>query len=145
MSRILSIAHTPPTTVPPGATVQEAVEAMVHHRVGAVAIVEGEKLKGIFTERDLMVKVVAAKKDPTALQVREVMTTEVQPLQVTDSAGAAMRVMTQRHFRHMPVCGEDSHLLGILSIRNLLQHHVEKLAVELDSLEAFLTADGPGG
>ena len=118
---------------------------MVENQVGATAVVERGILRGIFTERDLMVKVVAQGKDPRLTLVSAVMTTEVEPLTREASPGEALRIMTRRHFRHMPVCDTNGQVLGMLSVRNLLHHHIENLATELDSLEAFLTADGPGG
>ena len=144
-TRILSISHTPPTAVSKSATVKEAVSAMVQSHVGAVAVLDQDKLAGIFTERDLMTKVVEQGLDPTTTPVAQVMTTQVEPINGESSEGSALRVMTQRHFRHMPVCDESGKVLGMLSLRNLLQHRVEDLASELDSLEAYLTADGPGG
>ncbi len=145
MSRVMSIAHSPPPTVLQTATVAQAVQAMIENQVGATAVVEEGKLRGIFTERDLMRKVVGVGKNPDTTLVSEVMTSTVEPISPSDSAGHALRVMTQRHFRHMPVCETDGTVLGVLSIRNVLQHLLDKLSSELDSLEAFLTADGPGG
>ncbi len=145
MSRILSIAHTPPTTVERNATVADAVALMIKNRVGATAVVKDGKLCGIFTERDLMTKVVGQNKDAAATPIVEVMTEEVQPLPTSQSPGRALRIMTERHFRHMPVCDAEGTVLGILSVRDVLQHSVNKALSELDSLEAFLMADGPGG
>ena len=145
MRGILRIAHTPPTMVSLDSSVQDAVRSMVHNRVGAVAVVEEGRLRGIFTERDLMVKVVAYGLDPRSTPLQEVMTSRVDPLPQDASPGDALRSMRDRHYRHMPVCEEDGTVLGILSIRHLLQQRLENLVEEVDSLEAFLTADGSGG
>jgi CBS-domain-containing membrane protein len=61
------------------------------------------------------------------------------------SMGEALQLMTDRHFRHLPVVDENDRVLGLLSIRNLLHNRVDKLSQELDSVVAFFTADGGGG
>jgi CBS domain-containing protein len=59
--------------------------------------------------------------------------------------GEALAIMVERHFRHLPVVDNDGKLLGMLSIRNVLQWRVNSLAQELDSMEQYMTNDGPGG
>jgi len=144
-SEILEISHVPPATVSKDATALEAVAVMVDKNVGAVAVVEGGNLRGIFTERDLMAKVIHPGLDPAAVAVADVMTTQVEALTIYCREGDALRTMSRGHFRHMPVCDGDGKVLGVLSLRNLLQHRLDTLADELDSLESFLSADGPGG
>jgi CBS-domain-containing membrane protein len=61
------------------------------------------------------------------------------------TASDALTLMLERHLRHLPILGRDSRLLGMLSIRNLLEHEVEGLQRELHSLDQFLSNDGPGG
>src|SRR5262245_23810966 len=80
---LLRIAHVPPPIVEPSVSVLEAVEVMARDRVGAVTVVENGSLRGIFSERDLMLRVVRQRRDPTTTHVREVMTVEV--MTVTES------------------------------------------------------------
>ncbi len=142
---LLKIADVPPAEVSPTTTVLEAVELMVRRRVGAVAVVAENRLAGIFTERDLMVRVVLARRDPATTTMAEVMTTSVESASEETTAGEALALMIERHFRHLPILDVQGGVLGMLSIRNLLESRVADLTRELDSLETYLTADGPGG
>jgi CBS domain-containing protein len=106
-------------TIGPGATVLEAAETMNRHRIGSLVVVEGGRVVGILTERDVLVRVVAGRKDPAATPVAEVMTAEVvccSPETTTDEARGAMR---DRRIRHLPVAGADGRLLGLISIGDL--------------------------
>ncbi len=118
---------------------------MNDHRVGAVAVANDNTLVGIFTERDLMIRVVLKDKDPKTTQVGDVMTANCTSAKKDMSMGEALQIMTEKHFRHLPVIDNDNQVLGLLSIRNLLQQRVDKLSQELDSVVAFFTADGIGG
>ena len=145
---LLKVAHVPPATVEPGATVSDAVSVMAREGVGAVALLvkagKGE-LQGIFTERDVMLRVVQQKRDPSATQVRDVMTSPVETASEETTSAEALTLMLERHLRHLPIVGSDGHLLGMLSIRNLLEDQVEHLKRELDSFDQYLSNDGPGG
>ncbi len=142
---ILKIAEVPPAVVSLTTTVLEAVQVMVSKRVGAVAVVQEDRLAGIFTERDVMRRVVLASRDPTTTTMRDVMTPSVESASVDKTPGEALAAMIERHFRHLPIADSDGRVLGMLSVRNLLQSHVEDLTQQLDSMENYLTADGPGG
>ena len=142
---LLKIASVPAATVSPKTSVVDAVKLMADQRVGAVAVTEKEKLTGIFTERDLMIRVVQEGKDPQTTPVSDVMTADCVSAKKDMSMGEALQVMTDRHFRHLPVVDDDNKVLGLLSIRNLLHNRVDRLSQELDSVVAFFTADGIGG
>ncbi len=142
---LLKVADVPATTVAKNATVIEAVAAMEKNRVGAVAVVEQGLLKGIFTERDVMLRVVLAKRNPETTTMSEVMTTVVQTVPADTSPNEALAIMVEKHIRHLPIADNDGRILGMLSIRNLLQHRVEDLSHELEAVDAYLTADGIGG
>jgi CBS domain-containing protein len=142
---LLKAADGPATTVAKNTTVIDAVAAMEKNRVGAVAVVEQGLLKGIFTERDVMLRVVLAKRDPQTTTMSEVMTTPVQTVPSSTSANEALAIMLDKHIRHLPITDKDGRILGMLSIRNLLQRRVEDLSHELEAVDAYLTADGIGG
>lgn len=142
---LLKIASVPGALVSPESSVYEAVRLMNDQRVGAVAVVKDDALAGIFTERDLMIRVVLAAKDSKKTKVGDVMTPECLSAKKDMSMGEALQIMTERHFRHLPVVDDDNRVLGLLSIRNLLHQRVDKLSQELDSVVAFFTADGIGG
>jgi CBS domain-containing protein len=128
------------------ATVADAIHKMLDHHVGAVAIVDDEyRVAGIFTERDVLRKMSLSNLDPRATSIRELMTTPVEMATRGTGAGEALSIMLERHFRHLPVADDNGKLLGILSIRNLLEWRVDDLSRELESLEQYVSNDGPGG
>ncbi len=142
---LLKIAHIPPATVEPGARVLEAVQVMSEEGVGAVAVVDQGKLLGVFTERDVMLRVVLRERKPRETKVSECMTSP--PLTATEEMTAedALKFMLEHHIRHLPIVKGDGQLQGMLSLRNLLEHMVEDLSHQLHSLDQYLLNDGPGG
>lgn len=128
------------------ASVADAIHKMLDHHVGAVAIVDSDyRVAGIFTERDVLRKMALSHTDPKVTSIRELMTTPVEMATLSTGAGEALSIMLERHFRHLPVADDNGKLLGILSIRNLLQWRVDDLSRELESLEQYVSNDGPGG
>jgi len=142
---LLKIASIPPAAVTPDTTVLEAVEVMAEHGVGAVGVVENGQLRGIFTERDVMLRVVLRHRIPNNTRVGEVMTFPAETITEETSEEDALIHMVERHVRHLPIIGAGGQLKGILSVRNLLEHRVDELARELHSLDQYLANDGPGG
>ena len=143
--KVIKLAQVPPPSVKVDATVLSAAMSMRNARIGAAAVLEGDELVGIFSERDVMLRVVVPRLDPEATTVRDVMTTAVQTVGEEAEAGEALEVMVSRHIRHLPVVNSENRVTGLLSVRNLLQHHIDELADQLNSLEAYFSADGPGG
>jgi CBS domain-containing protein len=128
------------------ATAADAINKMLDHHVGAVAVVDSEyRVAGIFTERDVLRRLSLSGLDPRRTSVRELMTTPVEMATRSTGPGEALTTMLERHFRHLPVADDDGKLLGILSIRNLLEWRVDNLSRELESLEQYVSNDGPGG
>jgi CBS domain-containing protein len=128
------------------ATVADAIRLMLDRRVGAVGVVDAEgRVAGIFTERDVLRKVALTGRNPELTPVRELMTTPVELATLSTRPGEALATMLERHFRHLPVVDNSGKLLGMLSIRNLLEQRIGDLSQELDSLEQYVTNDGPGG
>ena len=128
------------------ATVADAIHKMLDYHVGAVAVVDDEyRVAGIFTERDVLRKMALSRMDPHTTSIRDMMTTPVEMATRGTGAGEALSIMVERHFRHLPVSDDSGKLLGILSIRNLLEWRVGELSHELESLEQYMTNDGPGG
>jgi len=145
---LLKIVSIPPATVGADATVLDAVRVMALRGVGAVAVVEKDEkgeLRGIFTERDVVLRVVLDERRPDQTRVGDVMTRPVETATEETTAEQALNLMIERHIRHLPILSREGHVLGILSIRNLLQHMVEDLQHELHSLDQYLLNDGPGG
>ncbi len=142
---LLKIARSPAITVSPEDSVMTAVEKMTDNEVGAVAVIENDKLRGIFTERDLMTRVVRKHLSCLETRVGEVMTPDPEVAPVEMDASEAFEYMTERHFRHMPIVDENGTLLGMLSVRHLMLKIVEVMAHELEGLNSYICADGIGG
>jgi len=129
---ILDYSAKDPAAVPVTATAAEAIDAMIRRRMGAAAIVDDKGIvAGIFTERDVLTKVVLSGKDPHKLPVHEVMTVPV--LMATRGTGIAeaLQVMIDNQHRHLPVVEEDGTLIGMLSIRHVLERKVNELTKQL--------------
>ena len=105
--------------LPGSATVREASRLMAEQRVGAVLIVEDNVLKGIFTERDALNRVLAEDRDPDNTRLFEVMTEKLVTLGPTAAAVDALRLMSEVGFRHLPVV-EDDQIYGIISLRDFI-------------------------
>jgi CBS domain-containing protein len=128
------------------ATVEQAIRVMLACQVGAVAVIdEFQHVAGIFTERDVLVKVALSGRSPADTPVRELMTWPVQTGSPDVTPGQALTMMLECHFRHLPIVEVDGRVLGILSIRNLLQWRADDLHHELESLEQYYSNDSLGG
>lgn len=142
---LLRIARTPLVTVRPETTVMQAVRVMDQQSIGAVAVMDGNDLVGIFSERDLMLRVISERKDPERTLVQNVMTSPVETIHRDCLCDEALKVMLDKHIRHLPIVDRDGSLAGMISMRSLLHNKIEDLTGQLDSLEAYFTADGVGG
>ena len=143
---LLQLCDPEAAAVPVEASVADAIRKMLDYHVGAVGVVDREgRVAGIFTERDVLRKLTLTGMNPETTPVRDLMTTNVEMAMLETGPGEAMATMVERHFRHLPVVDNGGKLLGILSIRNLLEWRIDGLTQELDSLEHYVSNDGPGG
>ncbi|MEO1334873.1 MAG: CBS domain-containing protein [Myxococcota bacterium] len=126
----------------PAQTVIEAVHLMNDLKIGALVVFEGTRLVGIFTERDVMVRVVAKRLDPQTTRVRDVMTTSVITLAPTATVEQAMRTMIDNACRHIPVAESDE-VLGLVSLRDLSNWTVRAQQQELDQLAGYMYRSYP--
>ena len=129
-------------TLPATATAYEAAQAMKKVHVGATLVVdENDTPIGVFTERDLMTRVIVGDLDPRTTPLADVMTREI----FTGAPGARVndvaREMQARHIRHLPVV-EDGHVLGVLSLRDLLRAHLDAKRHEVQALTAYIQGEG---
>ena len=136
---------TPSAEITASSTVADACEVMSQERAGAVPVVSKRKLCGIFTYRDLVNRVVLEKRDPEKTSIGDVMTSKVESLPVDGSYGDALRIMVDNDYTYLPIVREDGTLAGMLSLRELLEHQIDHLAAELDTVTQYLSVDGPGG
>jgi CBS domain-containing protein len=142
---ILRLAKAPTAAVPPSATVMDAVRKMRDANVGAVVVLDGGELQGMFSERDVLLRIVLEKRDPETTVVKDVMTTKVVAIRKDTKTEEAVNLMWERHIRHLPVIREDGKVEGIVEIRNLFHERIEDMSQQLDSLESYISTDGIGG
>ncbi len=130
---ILEMCDADGASVPVEATAEQAIRTMLDRHVGAVAVVDDNKrVAGIFTERDVLRRLSLSGREPAQTPVREVMTTPVEMATLDTTPGQALATMVERHYRHLPIVDDDGRLLGMLSIRNVLQARIDTLTRQLD-------------
>ena len=126
------IENQKPITASTGISVAEAARLMKEHRVGAILVVQGSKLKGIFTERDALFRVMAASRDPEATKLSEVMTPNPRTITPDRPFGHALHLMYEGEFRHVPVV-ENGRPLGMVSARDALGPDLQQFISDLDA------------
>jgi CBS domain-containing protein len=120
-----------------GASALEAARVMTEHGIGAVPVIDGERVAGIFTERDLMARVVAAGRDPASTSVRDVMSTELVVADAQETHAVGLRRMQQARVRHLMVL-DRGRLAGVLSVRDLLAVEMNEKDEEINLLNAYV-------
>jgi CBS domain-containing protein len=108
-----------PETVNPGDRLQQAARRMVECDCGAIPVVEGDKLVGIITDRDIVVRVIAEGRNPADVPVSEVMTREVACVRENDPLDRVMDLMSEHKVRRIPVVDEQNRVIGIVAQADL--------------------------
>lgn len=125
-------------TVLPSARVTEAVEAMIARNVGIVAVMEGDRLAGVFSERDLARRVIGRGLDPSETRVDSVMTSKLVVADADEPYDQAMEQMDQANIRHLPVFSAGR-MVSMVSIRDLLRAALHEKHAELRDLHAYIS------
>jgi CBS domain-containing protein len=128
--------------VPHDITVAAAVKEMDRHKVGATLVMDGGQLVGIFTERDVLSRVVAAGLDPATTPMERVMTRNPITVSSTTTIEDVMALFTTKRFRHLPVVDEDR-LVGLISIGDILRRMVETHRHEAEQLKQYIAGGYP--
>ena len=124
-------------SIPPDATVFEAVEMMDAKNVGALLVMEGDCLKGIISERDYTRKVVLRGKRSREAKVAEIMSTNVFTTHPREGVDECLRIMTDKHIRHLPVLDGDK-VAGVISIGDLVKHVISCQQAAIAHLESYI-------
>ena len=119
-------------------SVIDVVKLMVAHNIGAVVVMRNGDLTGLFTERDLMKRVVNESKDPRTTTVAEVMSRDLVIVSPERSLEDCLELMRERGFRHLPVC-QGRQLCGVISLRDLLAHAVVEKDGEVQMMRAYIS------
>ncbi|MFN8095193.1 MAG: CBS domain-containing protein [Vicinamibacteria bacterium] len=124
-------------SVRPDATVLDALRQMEERNIGALLVMEGERLVGIFSERDYARRMVLHGRASKDTPVREVMTPEVFVISPDVTSGECMVHMTDRHIRHLPVV-EDGRVVGVISIGDVVRAVIQDLRFTIHQLESYI-------
>ncbi len=140
-AQLLSTTDSPGTVhaVSPETTVLDAIKLMAAEGIGALLVLDGGSLAGIFSERDYARKIILADRQSKSTTVGEIMTTSVICARSDQTVDECMRLMTENHIRHLPVLdGEE--IAGVLSIRDLLKAVIEEQQFTIEQLEHYITS-----
>jgi len=126
-------------TISPSATVLEATHAMNDQKIGALVVKDAlGRVMGIFTERDVLRRVIAEEKSPNSVRVGEVMTRDVVCCPPETDIDEASRIMRDSRVRHLPVCDGDGTLLGLVSIGDLNAYHASSQEAQIHFLSEYV-------
>ena len=137
---IQSIAQSHVLTMPPDASSYAAACAMTKARCGSVLIVDGAgAMLGILTERDLMTKLLAQRRDPETTPVLEIMTHNPQSVAPDTTVSDAVLIMQRHNFRHLPIVSPDAKILGVFSLRDAMARELVQAEQMADLIDQQLT------
>ena len=126
-------------SIEPGTTVLDAALLMNEHKIGSLLVMDGERMAGILTERDILTRVVVERLDPSNTLVGEVMTTEVVCGRPYTRIDEARGVMKNRRLRHLPIIDDDGVLLGLISIGDLNAYQANSQEQTIYLLQEYIT------
>lgn len=126
-------------SIQPQATIAEACRLFAEHRIGAVLVMEDDRVVGVFSERDTVRALAQHGGRALDIPLSEVMTRDVLTCSPEDSIDDIMGVMTARRVRHLPVV-DEGRLIGIISIGDVVKYRLEQAALEVDSLREYVLA-----
>jgi len=127
-------------TITPAASVFDAVKLMAEKSIGALLVMEGEKIAGIITERDYARKIILMGRSSKETPVRDIMTSPVMYVRPDQSNEECMALMTDNRLRHLPVVDKDK-LIGLISIGDLVKDIISELKFIIDQLEHYIKGD----
>jgi CBS domain-containing protein len=131
-------------TVTPETSVEDALKLMAEQQIGAVVVMDGVTIAGIFSERDFARKTLSIDGFHLGLPVRDLMSTPVYFIHPTHSLENCMNIMTEKRIRHIPVMSGDE-LIGIVSIRDLVKWLIADKSFEINELEHFVSSQPEEG
>ncbi len=140
---ILNVKGRQVWSVTPDTTVFEAIRLMAERNVGALPVMEGDRLVGIMSERDYARKVALLGKNSRSTPVREILTPALHTVTPRTTIAECMALMTDKRIRHLPVL-EGGKVVGIISIGDLVNWIIHAQAAAIDQLQAYIAGGYPG-
>ena len=140
LKQMLDAKTRPLAVVAPGDTVLHALTVMAHNDVGALLVLDGEQLVGIFSERDYARKIILQGKSSKETQVREIMSDKVAYVTPKATLDECMALMTEKHFRHLPVLSEAGQVAGMVSIGDLVKETISSQQFIIDELARYISS-----
>ncbi|HEY5953615.1 MAG TPA: CBS domain-containing protein [Terrimicrobiaceae bacterium] len=140
---ILNRKGTTVWSVSPTNTVFEAISMMAEKNIGALPVMEGDRLVGMISERDYARKVILLGRGSRETAVAEIMSVNVRTMGLGDSVQECMQIMTENRVRHIPVLENDK-LIGLISIGDCVNWIISAQTAAIDDLERFVTGAYPG-
>jgi len=139
IERVLAGKGSKVVTVAPGASLEQAAKVLTEHGIGAILAMDGSKIAGVLSERDIVRAVAARGAAALGEPVSALMTAKVITCSKADSIADVMGIMTERRIRHVPVL-EDGKLLGIVSIGDLVKERIAQTEHEAAALRDYISA-----
>lgn len=140
LKQLLAEKNRPLAVVAPGDSVFHALGVMAANDVGALLVLDGEQLVGIFSERDYARKIILHGKSSKETLVRETMSDKVAYVTPSTTLDECMALMTEKHFRHLPVLNNDSSVAGIISIGDLVKETISAQQFTITQLEHYIAS-----
>ena len=137
ISQFLEQSKRPVYSVAPSATVREALEIMAQHNIGALLVIDGQTLEGIFSERDYARKVVLKGKSSSDAKVSEIMTSKVITINTKHTIDQCMQIMTDNHIRHLPIV-DDQKVIGLISIGDVVREMIGYQKSMIEQLQSYI-------
>ena len=142
---ILNLARVPAVTIESSASVMQGIALMHREGVSTLFVIEDGEVVGAFTERDVAFRVVLRRRDPKATPIGNVMSVPARTLSTDASVSEAIQVMMEHRIRQLAIVNREGAVVGVVSLRHMLEQRAAGLTEHMDSLVAGLLADGIGG
>ena len=138
VSDVLAVKGDQVHSISPTATVLEAIQKMNQHKIGALIVMQSGQVAGIFTERDVLRRVLGVERPPAQVTVAEVMTTDVICVQPDTDLDEVATIMKDKKVRHIPVCDDAGRLHGMVSIGDLNAYHATHQEAQIHFLSEYI-------
>jgi len=139
LKQLIASKNRPLASVSPDQTVLRALEIMAECDVGALLVLDGKRLAGVFSERDYARKVILQGKASKQTKVSEVMTGKVIYVKQDTTIEECMAIMTEKHIRHLPILDSDHQVMGIVSIGDVVKEMINQQQFIINQLETYIT------